>query len=105
MILKRKLRYVLVFCSDNIDSERDGGEILDGIMVVMGHLTYNRANPKIAAQYSERAFAIQVNRGFEKELILALSFVKNMGGKKTGFYTVKTSGAIGKLKKYAESLG
>ena len=104
MILKRKLRYVLVSCSDKIDSEREGRDILNGIMVVMGHLTYNRANPKIAAQYSDRAFTIQVNRGFEKELILALSFVKNISGKKIGFYTIKTSGAIGKLKEYAKNL-
>ena len=104
MILKRKLRYVLVLCSGKIDSESEGREILNGIMVVMGHLTYNMANPKIVAQYSDRAFAIQVNRGFEKELILALAFVKDIGGKKTGFYTLKTSGAIGKLREYSENL-
>jgi RNase P/RNase MRP subunit POP5 len=45
-----------------------------------------------------------MNRGCEREVMLALSFLKNIGGSRIGFYTVRTSGTIRSLKEIYKTL-
>lgn len=104
MILKRKYRYVLVLTSRDIDVAMHGNAITTELTKFMGEIPYSRTNPRIVAQYTPRLFVFKTNRGFESHLILALSFVKQVGGAKIGFWTVKTSGTIKSLLIYAREL-
>ncbi|VVB76993.1 Uncharacterised protein [uncultured archaeon] len=100
MIFKRKLRYVLVEASRsvNLGDEREERDLRSRLHGVMGEAAYFRANPRTAAQLSESVFIISVNRGCEKDLGLALSFVKTLGSESVGFWTIKTSGTVKGLK-------
>lgn len=101
MIIKKKNRYLLVMSSDDIDAASQGKAIGKEMMQFMGELHYSQANPRIMAQYNSRMFAIQSSRGHEKQVMLALSFVKNLNGRKIGLYTIKTSGSIKTLENFA----
>ncbi len=100
MITKRKNRYVLVESSTPID-ERHFGEISGKLHSLLGSFGQLDASPRIVAQYSPNLVAIRVNRGFEGDVILALAFVKSVGGSRTGLYTLKTSGTLRSLLDYS----
>ncbi len=102
MILKRKYRHVLVLSSGEVDAK--GWGLNAGLMRIMGELSYSEANPRVVSQCAPDLFIIRVNRGFEKRLILSLSFVKEVNGKRLGFCTVKTSGTIKSLLEYAKAV-
>jgi RNase P/RNase MRP subunit POP5 len=106
MILRRKLRYVLVEATEDIDLGNPlvAEELKKRAMEFLGHLPYFKANPQVAAQLNERVFIISMNRGYERNVMLALSFLKNMNGSRIGFYTIRTSGTIRSLKEAYESL-
>ncbi len=99
MIFKRKLRYVLVEASEGIDMKDPykAEKLKRGIQAFMGQLPYFKANPQVSAQLSDRTFVLSMNRGYERNVVLALAFVKNIDGKRIGFYTLKTSGTIASL--------
>ncbi len=78
--------------------------IMTEIMKFMGELTFAQANPKIASQYSPRLFTIKVNRGYEDVIILALSFVRLVSGKKMSLCSLKTSGTIKSLMLYSRKV-
>jgi RNase P/RNase MRP subunit POP5 len=106
MIFKRKLRYVLVEATENVNL---GNPIVaDGlkrsILSFLGHLPHFKANPQVATQIDDRRFVISVNRGHERGVVLALSFIKSLQGKRLGFYTLRTSGTIATLKELARKL-
>ncbi len=100
MILRKKLRYVLVEATDKVYLSH--GAVADSlkkeIMSFLGQLSYFKANPQITTQFNENVFAMCVNRGYERNLILALCFVKNLEGREVGFYTIKTSGSMRSLR-------
>ena len=100
MIFRRKLRYVLVEASENIrmDGIKEAETLKSGIRGFLGELPYFKANPQVAAQLGERVFVMSVNRGYERNAILALSFIKEIDGRRIGFYTIKTSGTIRSIK-------
>ena len=100
MIFKRKLRYVLVEASREVNlADRRGVDDLKAkLHGAMGEAAYFRANLHVAAQLREDVFVISCNRGQERDLVLALSFIKELGGKRIGFYTIKISGTIRSLK-------
>jgi RNase P/RNase MRP subunit POP5 len=102
MIFKRKLRYVLVEASRevNLADRRAVDDLKSRLHGTMGEAAYFRANLHVAAQLREDVFVISTNRGQERDLVLALSFIKELGGKRTGFYTIKISGTIRSLKDY-----
>ncbi len=104
MILKRKYRYVLVLSTVALDTRNQSAAISAELMRFMGELGYSEANPKIAAQYTEKLFVIRANRGFEGRLMLALSFIKNLSGSKVGLSTLKTTGTIKSLMVYTKQL-
>ncbi|MDE1874154.1 MAG: Rpp14/Pop5 family protein [Candidatus Micrarchaeota archaeon] len=102
MIFRRKLRYVLVEASDDVSmaDPRNADALRAGTKAFLGELTYFKANPQITAQLENRFFVIGVNRGYERSVVLALSFIKELDGRRVGFYTLKTSGTIRSLKDY-----
>jgi len=102
MIFKRKLRYVLVEASReiNLSDKNELDDLKAKLRGTMGEAAYFRSNLHVAAQLREDVFIISANRGQEREIVLALSFVKALGGKKAGFYTIKISGTIRSLKEY-----
>ncbi len=102
MIFKRKLRYVLVEASRevNLADRKEVDDLKAKLHGTMGEVAYFRANLHVAAQLREDVFIISVNRGQERDLVLALSFIKTLCGEKVGFYTIKISGTIRSLKDY-----
>ncbi|MDE1855073.1 MAG: Rpp14/Pop5 family protein [Candidatus Micrarchaeota archaeon] len=69
-----------------------------GMKAFLGELPFFKANPQVAAQLSDRVFVVSVNRGYERNIALALSFVKELDGRRMGFYTIRTSGTIRSIK-------
>lgn len=100
MIFRKKLRYILVEASGEVNMEdaRSFDSLKSQMSSFLGHLPYFKANPQIAGQWSDRVFVMKVNRGYERNAILALSFIKNLDGKKVGFYTIRSSGTIRSIK-------
>ncbi len=96
MITRPKNRYLLVEASTPLDTSDHGiaNAILDSLAVELGAVGYVRANPKIVHSVGGGVFVLRVNRGYEGDLVLALSFVKRVGAQRLGFYTIKTSGTI-----------
>lgn len=100
MIFRKKLRYLMVEASDEMRFEGAGSadELNSRIKDFLGELTYFKANPQVAAQLSSNVFVLSVNRGYERNAVLALSFIKELSGGRIGFYTIRTSGTIRSLK-------
>ena len=100
MITKRKSRYVLVEAS-SLEAQHLFTGFDAEMLRIMGQVSYTRAAPKAVAQYG-RYFAVRVNRGLERDLILASAFAR-VGG--IGFRTIKTSGTIRTIAEHAAKLG
>ncbi len=102
MITKKKNRYILLECTEKLSDD-----IMDmfysSINSFMGSGSYSNANIKILKIYSDNLFALRVNRGYEKQVILASAFSKVMDGK-VGFYTILTSGTINTLSEKAHGI-
>lgn len=101
MIIKPKYRHVLVLSSTPITLDEAKYGLSKELMRMMGETSYSEANPRIMAQQG-KTIIIKVKRGCERQLILALAFVKKLGEKKIGFYSIKTSGSIKSLSNYAK---
>ena len=99
MISRPKNRYVLVEATLPIDTadKSVSRKITDLLCAEIGGIGYVRSHPKIVRQLGDRSFIIRVNRGYEEDIALALSFVKDMGGSPVGFFTLRTSGSMKKL--------
>ena len=99
MITRQKSRYVRIGASEILDFSDRGllDAFLGALRVEMGGVEYVRANPRIV-DCGNTGIVIRVNRGFEDELVLAVSFIKNVAGKRVGFYTFGVSGSIKNLK-------
>ncbi len=82
MIFKRKLRYVLVEASRevNLADKREVDDLKSRLHGAMGEALYFRANLHVAAQLREDVFVISANRGQERDLVLALSFIRSWAG-------------------------
>ncbi|MDE1869767.1 MAG: Rpp14/Pop5 family protein [Candidatus Micrarchaeota archaeon] len=100
MILKRKSRYVMVEASRPIDltDKPAWSQLRADISRFIGEKEYLDANPFLAEQIDQTKFIIRVNRGSEKAIVLAFSFIKLFNNSEIGFYTLKTSGTIRALK-------
>ncbi len=100
MILKRKLRYILIEASDDIEMAAASAAVLNGLLRFLGEKAYADANPRIIRQYGKRLFSMRVNRNTEKKAVLGLAFVRTSRGS-AGFYTLKISGTLRKIAEYA----
>lgn len=101
MILKRKTRYILVEASGDIDLEARRTGFEEELLDFLGEFAYSYANPRAIRQYNKRVFSLRVNRGFEAQVILSLSFLRGED-RKMGFYTIKTSGTLKTLADYVK---
>ncbi len=99
MILKRKLRYILVETSRDFDAadRRAIGELESALMGFMGEHQYADANFRVATMCGGNTFIASVNRGAERSVLLSLSFVRRLGNRDIGIYTIRTSGTMRKL--------
>ena len=99
MIARQKSRYVRIGASEILDFSDRGllNAFLDALRIEMGGIGYVKANPKIV-NCGNSGIVIRVNRGFEDSLVLAVAFVKNVAGKRLGFYTFGVSGSVKNLK-------
>ena len=99
MIQRYKNRYVLVESSfqSGMSDRHAESEIIGAMAAEMGNTGFLEANPKIVHRPSEYTFIMRINRGYERKAVLALSFVRSVGGKKAALYTIKTSGTIRSL--------
>jgi RNase P/RNase MRP subunit POP5 len=100
VIFRKKTRYVMVEANDRVYmNDHEIQEALkESMKAFLGELPYFKANPQVAAVLSDKIFVLSVNRGFERNVALALSFVKNLSGRRVGFYTIRTSGTIRSIK-------
>lgn len=100
MIFRKKLRYILVEASGalRMDDAHAADSLREQFASFLGQLHYFKANPQVAAQLNDRVFVLSVNRGYERNAILALSFIKKVGGNEVGLYTIRTSGTMRSLK-------
>ncbi len=96
MIMKKKYRYVLTMLSSN--EQPNETELLKKIKEFMGVMRFAYANPSIIKSFQENKFVIKCIRGYESDIINALSFIKQLNGKRTGIYTIKTSGTLKSLR-------
>ena len=102
MIFRRKLRYVLIEATAEVEfaSRKSEDDLKEKLRKFMGEADYSKANPHLIAQLGKNCFVISVNRGSERSLVLATSFVKELGGREIGLYTLKISGTVRSLKEY-----
>ncbi len=100
MIFKKKLRYILVESTEKarFNEIAVSDAIKKNMLSFLGQLPYFKANPQIVAQFSEMVFVMSVNRGYERNAVLSLSFIKNLNGKRVGFCTIRISGTIRSLR-------
>lgn len=106
MIFKRKNRYILIEASTPIDlsDRRTFDTVATKLKGYLGEHVFMESNPQIISKLDERNFIMKVTRGTERQLFLALSFLKGVNDKEIGFYTIKTSGTVRSIKDYFNSL-
>ncbi|MHB1829931.1 MAG: Rpp14/Pop5 family protein [Candidatus Micrarchaeaceae archaeon] len=99
MISRPKNRYVLVEATVPLDTENKAvsHKIIALLCAEVGALGYVRGHPTIVRRLGDRSFIIRINRGYEGDVALAFSFVKDMDGSPVGFFTLRTSGSMKKL--------
>ena len=95
MIYRRKSRYVLLELTRDVDmtAKENDHSLKNSLLNYMGEHSYADANPHVMRQDGNRV-VIRVNRGMERELILATCFIKRIGNVDLGIYSIKTSGSI-----------
>ncbi len=101
MIMKKKYRHILVNSSAEIDFlNRENERLLkDALLDFMGEDRFAGANPRVIKTIDRNNFVMNCMRGYERDIVLALAFAKEINGVKTGFYTLKISGTIKGLAK------
>ena len=106
MIFRKKMRYVMVEASGDVSLGNPVKQemLKSGMKAFLGELPFFKANPQVAAQLDDRVFVVSVNRGYERNIVLALSFVKELDGRRIGFCTIRTSGTIRSIKDAFEEL-
>ncbi|MDE1768465.1 MAG: Rpp14/Pop5 family protein [Candidatus Micrarchaeota archaeon] len=104
MITRPRSRYILVESSEPMDSKdvSTAHSLLSAVAKQVGESGYIELNPRLPFQYHSSTFIMKVNRGSERRAILALSFIKEVNGKRLGLYTIKTSGTIRTLIEYCK---
>jgi RNase P/RNase MRP subunit POP5 len=98
--MRRKIRYILAKTSSdmNIEDKANAMSLQDSLLKLMGFEKYADANMRFMNP-SENKFIIRVNRGCEKDVVLALSFIKSINKIHTGILTLRISGSIKGLSK------
>ena len=101
-MMREKHRYILVESAVEVPEEARKGfevELSRELMHNIGEVHYFRANMRIVKHVGLRRFVIRCSLERHNDVIVALSFIKRIGGADTGFYTLKSSGTIRALLK------
>jgi len=102
MILKRKNRYVIAVLFAGTDQPpRANNTIIDQIKELIGTLEFAKANVHIIKEIGNM-FVVSCTRGYEEKIILALSFIKKVQNTPVSVCTLKTSGTLKAIIRYAE---
>ncbi len=103
MIKARKHRYLLVVSFPQLDmlDKRNAMLMLDSIRQFVGYASYAFANPIVIKVFHDNMFVLRCNRGYEKQMALALAFSRRIGDLSIAFCTIKTSGTIKTIKELA----
>ncbi|MGC8538383.1 MAG: Rpp14/Pop5 family protein [Candidatus Micrarchaeia archaeon] len=102
MIIKKKVRYVLVYASKPVNMEQSNAKnfLYQKLLAICGIKCYSAMRPKVVEQLGENKFILRINRGSERDAVLALAFIRSMPVLGSiGFYSLKTSGTLKALKK------
>ncbi len=104
-----KRRYILVESTIEPDQREWASfehDFLKELLHNIGEVNYHSANPRIM-KYMGNRFVLRCNLQRYKDTIIALTFMKRVGGREIGFYTLNASGtilALGKEKKTEPSI-
>jgi RNase P/RNase MRP subunit POP5 len=100
-MMREKRRYILVESSVELDlhDRNFETEFYTELLHNIGEINYYRANPKIMKYPSNKRFILKCSLARYKETLLAITFIKKVGGKDMGFYTINASGTIMALQK------
>ena len=92
-----KRRYLLVKSTADLDM-REGGsfahDFLKELLHNIGEVNYHSANPRIMKYMGGNQFVLRCNLERYRDTLIALTFMKRVGGVETGFYTLNASGTI-----------
>lgn len=101
-MMRDKRRYIFVVSSRTIaepDQKRFEAELYSAMMTQLGEAEYFKANPKVVKFKGRDHFVLKVMHDRYEESIVALTFIKSIGSKPIGLYTVKSSGTIKAVQK------
>jgi RNase P/RNase MRP subunit POP5 len=101
--MRRKSRYVLIESSSDLGMsvKENAVSFMESMRDALGEAGYLKASPKIIKAVGERMFIVRVNRGAERDTVLASAFIKRAGGAYMGFRTLGISGTIKALMRRA----
>lgn len=91
-----KRRYILVESALDLNLQEWSSfehDFLKELLHNIGEVNYHSANPRIM-KYMGNRFVLRCNLQRYKETIIALTFMKRVGGREIGFYTLNASGTI-----------
>lgn len=96
-----KRRYILVESASELNPESGSFEhdFLKELLHNIGEVNYHGANPRIIKYMGKNRFVLRCNLQRYRDTIIALTFMKRVGGADTGFYTLNASGTILALSK------
>jgi RNase P/RNase MRP subunit POP5 len=101
-MMREKRRYILVESTLEISESTQREfevELFKELLHNIGEATYFKAHPKIMKFVSGNRFVLKCTLAKYKEVVVALTFIKRLGGKEIGFYTLNASGTILALEK------
>ncbi len=101
-MMREKRRYLLVESTLEVPeaARREFElELYKELMHNIGEVSYFKSNPKIVKYISGSRFVLKCSLLKYKETLIALTFIKRIGGKEVGFYTINASGTIKALLK------
>ncbi len=101
-MMRDKRRYILVESTLAVkESARKEfeGELFKELLHNIGEGSYFSANPRVMDYIGDNRFILKCSLEKYKEVIIALTFIKRLGGNPVGFYTLKASGTISALLK------
>ena len=104
-MMREKRRYILVESTLEVpESARREFELelFKELLHNIGETSYFRANPKVMKYMDNKRFVLKCSLAKYKDVVVGLTFIKRIGGRDAGFYTLKASGtilALGKAKR------
>lgn len=101
-MMRDKRRYLTIMQSRPVlEAERPSFEasLYSALLTQLGEAEYFKANPKIMKFLDSDRFMLRVSLDRYEQAIVAVTFVKSIGGRPIGLYTLKASGTIKALQK------